>query len=81
MVNGPRGPIKVIPDQNCPSDRVFGVQMNTWKLGSVGKAVRVINTDGLTMLRVTDADSVQVRYGFYGNLACKAPGFSIVVKV
>lgn len=81
MVNGPRGPIKVIPDQNCPSDRVFGVQMNTWKLGSVGKAVRVINTDGLTMLRVTDADSVQVRYGFYGNLANKSPGYNIVLKV
>jgi hypothetical protein len=81
MVNGPRGPIKVIPDQNCPSNRVFGVQLNTWKLGSIGKAVRVINTDGLTMLRVTDADQVQVRYGSYSNLACTAPGKNIVVKV
>lgn len=81
LVNGPRGPVKVIPDQNCPSDRVFGLQLNTWKLGSIGKAVRVINTDGLTMLRVTDADQVQVRYGSYLNLACKAPGFNINVQV
>lgn len=81
MVNGPRGPVKVIPDQNCPSNRIFGLQLNTWKLGSIGKAVRVINTDGLTMLRVTDADQVQVRYGSYLNLACKAPGFNINVQV
>ena len=81
LVNGPRGPIKVIPDQNCPSNRIFGVQLNTWKLGSIGKAVRVINTDGLTMLRVTDADQVQVRYGSYSNLACKAPGWNINVQV
>ena len=81
LVNGPRGPIKVIPDQNCPSDRVFGLQLNTWKLYSLGKAVRVIDTDGLQMLRQASADGVEVRYGFYGNLGCRAPGWNINVKV
>lgn len=81
MVNGPRGPIKVIPDQNCPSNRVFGVQLSTWKLYSLGKAVRVIDTDGLQMIRQASADGVEVRYGFYGNLGCRAPGFNINISV
>ena len=81
LVNGPRGPIKVIPDQNCPSDRVFGVQLSTWKLYSLGKAVRVIDTDGLQMLRQASSDGVEVRYGFYGNLGCRAPGWNINIQV
>lgn len=81
LVNGPRGPIKVIPDQNCPSNRVFGCQLNVWKLYSLGKAVRVIDTDGLQMLRQASADGVEVRYGFYGNLGCRAPGWNINLQV
>lgn len=81
MVNGPRGPIKCIPDQNCPANRVFGLQLNTWKLYSLGKAVRVIDTDGLQMLRQASADGVEVRYGFYGNLGCRAPGWNINIQV
>ena len=76
LINGPRGVIKVIPDQNCPSNRAYMVQMDTWKLMSLGKAIRVSNTDGLPMLRQATADGVEVRYSFYGNLACKAPGYN-----
>jgi hypothetical protein len=81
MVNGPRGPIKCIPDQNCPAASIFGVQMSTWKLYSLGKAVRVIDSDGLQMLRQSSADGVEVRYGFYGNLGCNAPGYNINISV
>jgi hypothetical protein len=81
MINGPRGPIKCIPDQNCPSDRIFGLQMDMWKLYSLGKAVRVIDSDGLQMLRQANADGVEVRYGFYGNLGCRAPGYNVNIKV
>ncbi len=77
MINGPKGPIKVIPDQNCPSDRVFGVQLNTWKLCSIGKVVRILEQDGLTWLRQASSDGAQVRAGYYANLACKAPGYNI----
>ena len=81
MVNGPRGPIKCIPDQNCPATTIFGVQLNSWKLYSLGKAVRVIDSDGLQMLRQSSADGVEVRYGFYGNLGCNAPGRNINISV
>ncbi len=76
ILNGPRGPIKCIPDQNCPDDVAWMVQLNTWKLYSLGKAVRVIDTDGLQMLRQASSDGVEARYGFYGNIGCKGPGFN-----
>lgn len=81
QVNGPRGPINVVPDQNCPSDRCFGVKLDTWKLGSIGKAVRVIDTDKLEMLRLNSQDGVEVRYGHYGNLYCNAPGHNITIQL
>lgn len=81
IINGPRGPIKVIPDQNCPSDKAFMLQLSSWKLYSLGKAVRVIDTDGLMMLRQSSSDGVEVRYGFYGNLGCRAPGYNCVVTL
>jgi hypothetical protein len=81
LVNGPRGPIKCIPDQNCPNTYVYGLSLPMWKLYSLGKAVRVIDTDGLQMLRQSNADGVEVRYGFYGNMGCKAVGHNISLKV
>lgn len=81
MINGPRGMIKVIPDQNCPSNRCFGLQLDTWKLYSLGKAVRVIDTDGLQMLRQAAADGVECRYGFYGNVGTSAPGYNINIQL
>lgn len=81
QINGPRGPINVVPDQNCQSDTAWGLQLNTWKLYSLGKAVRVIDTDGLQMLRQASSDGVEVRYGFYGQVGCRAPGFNIRVSL
>ena len=80
-VNGPRGTIRILPDQNCPPNTAFGVQLDTWKLYSLGKAVRVIDTDGLQMLRQASADGVEVRYGFYGNMGTRAPGYNINLKL
>jgi hypothetical protein len=81
MVNGVRGPIRVIPDQNCPNNRIFGLQLDTFKVYSLGKAVRVIDTDGLQMLRQATSDGVEVRYGMYGNQGCRAPGYNINIQV
>lgn len=80
-VNGPNGEIRVVPDQNCPTARCFGLQLNTWELASIGKAVRVIDTDSLEMLRLNTSDGVEVRYGFYGNVCCNAPGKNINVQL
>lgn len=81
MVDGNKGPIQVIPDQNVPNNRIYGLNLNMWKLYSIGKAVRVIDTDGLQMLRQASSDGVEVRYGFYGNLGCRAPGANINIQI
>ncbi len=76
MINGPRGIIKVIPDQNCPDARAFMIQMDVWKLYSLGKAPKILDSDGLKMLRDSNADSVEVRVGYYAQLGCRAPGYN-----
>jgi len=81
QVNGTKGVIKVIPDQNCPSNRVFGLSMSVWKHYSLGKAVGVIDTDGLKMLRQASSDGVEVRYGYYANMGCRAPSWNINIQV
>jgi hypothetical protein len=80
-VNGPNGDIKIIPDQNCPTNRAHMLQLDTWKHCSLGKAVRVIDTDGLQMLRQSTADGVEVRYGYYANLSCAAPGWNCTIRL
>jgi hypothetical protein len=81
LVNGPRGPIKVIADQNCPSDRCFLLQMNVWKLYSLGRAPQIIDTDGLKMLRASDADAVTVRVGYYAQVGSRAPGWNCNLRL
>lgn len=80
-INGPTGDIKVVPDQNCPFSRAYILTLDVWKHRSLGKAVRVIDTDGLQMLRQSGSDGVEVRYGYYANLECRAPGHNAVVAL
>lgn len=80
-INGPRGPIKIVPDLNCPNDRCFMLQMNVWKLYSLGKAPKILDTDGLKMLRDSNADSVEVRVGYYAQLGSRAPGWNANVRL
>jgi len=80
-IHGPRGPITVIPDQNCPQDRAFMLSMQYWKLYSLGKAPKILDSDGLKMLRESSADAVEVRVGFYAQLGCRAPGFNATITL
>lgn len=80
-IHGPRGPITVIPDQNCPEDRAFMLSMAYWKLYSLGKCPKILDSDGLRMLRESNADAVEVRVGYYAQLGCRAPGFNANVQL
>lgn len=81
QVNGPKGAINVIPDQNCPSNRIFGLNMPTWKLYSLNSAVRILEHDGLMLLRQPSSDGVEVRCGSYAQMGSRAPGHNICIKV
>lgn len=80
-IMGPRGPINIIADQNCPDDKAYMLQLDTWKLYSLGNAVTVFDTDGLTLLRQSNDDGVEIRTHFYGNLGCSGPGYNCVVTL
>lgn len=81
VLTGPNGPMKVIPDQNCPSGFAFLLQMDTWKLKSLGEAVRLFDGDGLTMIRDPNADNLLIRCFSYAQLSCRAPGWNCVVAL
>lgn len=57
--------------------------MNTWKLRSLGKVPHILTygMEGLEGLRVGNADALEIRIGYYGQLICSAPGFNMVVTL
>ena len=72
----PYGVVKIIPDKDCPVAVAYALQMDTWQLATIGETVGIIDSDGNRVLRQSSADGVEVRVGFYGQLACSAPGFN-----
>jgi hypothetical protein len=82
-IHAPYGPITVIPDRNCASQTAYLLQMDTWKLRSLGKMPHVLTygLEGLEGLRVGNADALEIRIGYYGNLICVAPGWNCVVQL
>lgn len=81
MIHGPKGPVKVYADQNCPNDVAYLLQLDMWKLYSLGKVPRLIDSDGLKMLREATADAVEVRVSYYAQIGCRAPGFNARVTL
>jgi len=81
LIHGPRGSIKVIADQNCPDDRAFMLSMSFWKLYSLGKCPKILDSDGLKFLRESSADAVEVRVGYYAQMGCRAPGYNANIKL
>ena len=81
LVHGPRGPIKVVPDQNCPNGVAYMLQMDVWKLYSLGKAPKILDSDGLKFLRESTADAVEARIGYYAQLGCRGPGYNVRIAL
>ena len=70
------GEIDVIGDPNCQGDVAWALQLDTWTLHSMGAVPRFIDDDGNPYLRVSDADSVEIRSVYRANLGCGAPGWN-----
>ena len=83
QIHAPYGPITVIPDRSCPAKTAYLLQMDTLKFRSLGKAPHILTygAEGLDALRVGTADSVEIRWGYYGNMICNAPCFNAVVAL
>lgn len=77
------GVVTVLADRNCPAQTAFLLTMNTWKLRSLGKVPHILTygMEGLEGLRVGNADALEIRIGYYGNLICSAPGWNCRVSL
>jgi hypothetical protein len=81
VIQGPEGEVKLIADRNCPFDKVYLLDMDTWVLKSLGKCPRINDTDGNKVLRQQTADGVEVRAVYRAQLGCTAPGKNIVLSL
>ena len=80
-VHLPSGSAMVVADPNCPSGRAYMLQMDTWKLYSLGMAPKILMTDGLRFLRENNADAVEVRAGYYAQMGSTAPGWNATIAL
>jgi len=77
------GIVNILADRSCPPQSAFLLTMSTWKLRSLGKVPHILTygIERLEGLRVGNADALEVRIGYYGNLICSAPGFNAFVQL
>lgn len=78
---GPGGPIKVIGDLNVQTGDCWLLQTDTWCFETLKDGPRILDLDGLQMLRSANSDDYQFRIGWYGNLTCTAPGWNMYVQL
>ncbi len=77
------GKVTVLADRSCPPSTAYLLTMSTWKLRSLGKVPHILTygMEGLEGLRVGNADALEIRIGYYGNLICCAPGWNCTVQL
>lgn len=77
------GRVTVLADRSCQPQTAYLLTMATWKLRSLGKVPHILTygMEGLEGLRVGNADALEIRIGYYGNLICSAPGWNCVVQL
>lgn len=77
------GRVTILADRSCPPQTAYLLTMSSFKLRSLGKVPHILTygMEGLEGLRVGNADALEIRIGYYGNLICSAPGFNCVVSL
>lgn len=73
--------IVVIPDADCPNNRVFGLNLPMWTLWSMGPAFSIYDRDGLTSVRLTNDNALEMRTVSYIQLGCQAPAWNCNIQV
>lgn len=71
----------VIADRNCPPYTAYLLTMEDWGLYSLKSMPHVVDDDGVSFLRQTNADAFEFRLAGYGQVGCRAPGHSMYVKL
>jgi hypothetical protein len=80
IVSGKK-PVVILADLTAKTDRLWMMQLNTWKLHSLKKSIRLLEKGGGEMLRLGTADASEVRIGGYKQFGCDAPGYNGNFKI
>lgn len=78
-IMGPRGPIEVVPDADCPQGTAYLLTMSSWELGSAGDLPFLEQRDGMRIHRLSDDDGFGFEFKGYWNLYTNAPGHNAVI--
>lgn len=75
------GDLKVVADRGMPDNRLYVLTMDSWEFSTLGEAPKVIQLDGNKITRVSNADDVEFRAVYRGDLLCNAPGHNGVGQI
>jgi hypothetical protein len=77
------GKIPVLADRSQPAQTAYCLKTDTWKLRTLGKAPHILTygMEGLEGLRVGNADALEIRIAYYGNVINSAPGYNMYVSL
>lgn len=79
VVFTPAGPVRVVPDQDCPQDVAYMLTMSTWKLHHLRALPHFADEDGLRALRTSDSDDIELRFRAMWGMVCRNPGLNGVL--
>lgn len=76
------GKIMIYPDADAPKSVAAMVNDDQWEFMGLGPLPGFLDEDGSGQwLRLGDADAMEARIGYYGNIVCHAPGHQIRVDL
>lgn len=68
--------VNIYSDTYCPKGTFFALNMNHWKIHSMGPMIRKLDEDGLNFLRQATTNDYEYRLVSYMAPCTNAPGFS-----
>ncbi len=80
-IHTPAGAIRVVSDPDCPTNRGYVLNLDTWYLKTLGGLPHIIKEDGLPTLRSAAEDSIESRARAMWNVVCTEPGANGVFSI
>lgn len=78
-ISGPSKSITVMADRDCPENRAYLLDLDTWAYYSLKEPTMILDLDGNRILREASADAYEVRCATFGQLGCDFPGSNAVM--
>lgn len=76
VLQGSRMELRVVADMYCPKGVAYMLQPETWEFATLGAAPDICEALGHDFQWEASEDALQMRFGWFGNLGCYAPGYN-----